>query len=161
MDGAHEGAVAPVRQRRDHQAGRVTEVLVTVLNLRGHDSHDRGEVPGARRVLLPVRPQLRLPVEIGRGAHLVLGQVGDDVARVDVHDHERTEGLALERGELAAHAIDDVHEVLGALLLVLANRAGSVRDGLGDLFSPKHGCDHQDNHTRPVEHPLVPRFGPV
>ena len=157
----HQSAVTPVRQRGNHQTRRVTEVLVPVLNLRGHDSHDRREVPGAGCVLLPVRPQLRLPVEIGGGTHLVLGQVRNHVARVDVHDHERAERLTLQRRELAAHAIDDFHEIAGAPLLVFAHRAGTVGDGLGDLLSPEHRRDDEDDHTRPVEHPLVPRLGSV
>jgi hypothetical protein len=72
---AHERAVAAVRQRRDHEARRVAEVLVAVALLRVDDA--RYEVVRVVAVavvvvgrVLPVVPQLRHPLEVAGAIRL-------------------------------------------------------------------------------------------
>mmetsp|Transcript_23335 Transcript_23335/g.80944 ORF Transcript_23335/g.80944 Transcript_23335/m.80944 type:complete len:278 (+) Transcript_23335:1712-2545(+) len=67
MDGAHERAVAAVRERRDHQAAAVADVLVGVEDGGvDHLARNRTGLARLRRLALgvPVVPELRLPVKV-------------------------------------------------------------------------------------------------
>ena len=120
----HQSAVAPVRQRRDDQPRRVTEVLVAVPHRRVDHAHHHGGLAG----LLPLVPgvsELRRPLEIVGRSHTLLRELRHDVPGVHLDDHESGERLALEFSELPAHELHDVHELRGALLGVLWHGAGA------------------------------------
>ena len=87
---AGEGHVAPVRHGRHHQPGLRAEVLVRVLEIRVGLAHRAHVV-----VVVPVVPQLHLPLEVvgARGARVV--KLLHDVARVHVDGDERGDDLAV------------------------------------------------------------------
>ena len=146
VNGAHQGAVAPVRQRRDDQSRRVTEVLKAVLRF----SVDHANLQG---VVLPKVAQLREPLEILRVVHAVLGHLNDDVPGVDVDGDQRRDGGALQLGELASYHVHDVRQLGVGLVPVRLEPA--LDDGVGDLLGPVHLRRPDDHLAGPVQDPLL------
>ena len=152
VDGTHEGAVAPVRERSNDEAGTVAQVLVTVLDLGIHDAHHCCVPPLAVGVFFPVGAQLGLPVESGVAGNLFADQLGNDVAGVHVHHYQGAECPALHAGQLTPHHMNNVQEIIRKLLLVLLRRSGL--ECCSHLLCPVHCRHDKHNHPRPANDPI-------
>ena len=108
MDSTHEGAVASVSERSNDEAGTVAQILVAILDLGVHNTHDGRVLLFTLGVFFPVRSQLRLPVESGIAGNLLADQLGNDVAGVHVHHHQGAERPALHAGQLTPHHMNNV-----------------------------------------------------
>jgi hypothetical protein len=97
VDSSAEGSVAPVCQGRDHQAGRVAEILIVVAQNRIGD-------PDAYCAVLPVVPELRKPGELGSIRDVAVHQLLlDDVSRVHIQHDQGFKGASLESGDVGPH----------------------------------------------------------
>ena len=159
LDGAHQGAIAPVSQGRYHESERVAQVLPAVLDVRG----DHLEVQvgpdhavGLRRVV--VEAELRDPVEVEARVDAHLAHHREHIAPVDVKGDHRTERDALHLVQGLLDQLDAPVELLGALGLVLAQPlVAAAVERLLRLERPEDLIDAEDDLAGPVEQPLEAR----
>eukprot|EP00959_Pyramimonas_sp_CCMP1952_P376509 7886336-Pyramimonas_sp.AAC.1 len=130
-----QGHVASVRHRGHHQAGLRAEILVRVVEQRVGLAHHAQVL-----LVVPVVPQLHLPAEVDLLLHLVLLQVVDNVARVHVDGDERGENLAAQTGEVAAHHLRHLLQVLHVRVVVLAHRLHRILacEAIHHALHPEH-----------------------
>eukprot|EP00965_Chrysotila_dentata_P026049 863782-Pleurochrysis_carterae.AAC.1 len=134
----HERTVAPVGQRRDDEPALQPNVLVAV----GQPRRDHAHV---EPLFALVVAQLREPVEVGVLGDAAVGHGHEHVARMHVHHDERRHHLAHQLGQVAAHELDDVVEVVGALLRICLQPLVPVStQGLLDVLCP-HLLRHGEN----------------
>ena len=81
---------------------------------------------------------------------------------MDVNDAERPDRDALELGELAAHEVDNIHELRVKRLLVrLQGALGGGAQRHLDVASPEQLPHAEDDHAGPVTDPLCALRGRV
>ena len=115
VDGTHQRTVAPISKRCNDQSSRVTVVLVPVVSLGiDHSDHD-GLSLEPLVVLLPVVPELTLPLKVFLLRDTIISHLLHDIPRVHVNDHQSTAGLSLKTRQVSPHEVNNLVQLLSAL----------------------------------------------
>ena len=144
MVGSHEGGVASISERRDDESGGVAQKLIAV-QLGGVDDLDldRDHVfEGSFGGLVIVESQLAGPLEVLNAAHILLIQRLDDISRVHIQHHHRTQSHSVERLEVSSDQLDNVLNLVIQILMMFLQSLLILLDGHDSLFGLLSPDDH-------------------
>eukprot|EP00982_Pelagococcus_subviridis_P013198 31229-Pelagococcus_subviridis.AAC.10 len=150
--GGAQGHVTSVRQRRHDETSVVALVLVPVREHGQHLLHD-----AVVRGLVPVKPKLRDPLEIGDLRAPRLPELVDRISRVHLDRDQRHHLLAVHLIELRPRHRDELREVRHPLLLQRSNRLlrrVRIRQRLFALRRPDDAAGADDALPGVFLHPL-------
>jgi hypothetical protein len=155
-----ERRVAAVGERRDDEAARVAQVLVSIERLRIGLLDDAA----LRTALLPIEAQLEEPLKVVDRRAAGRDHPRDRVAAVHLDGDDGDDLLAVEIAERAAHHVAQLVEQRDLLLLGLAHRAlGALAERdkrLCALVGPRNLAAAERELARPEGDPLL-ALGPA